>query len=435
MSIGSQLILFALQITCCLQDRIAGWNIDRPGLALPGLALQPVRAVAQSTLTTRAAKAGKQHRMVSRAPARQPASSFRPKSSRNSHFDGTLLYADEEVLDKVKSVMPKRPSHPPPSAHTMLDSSTWDPDLVSVKAAMLNHAFNPPPKAQMLLDSGALDPLAVGALVAYTSAPVYSYNEHFRNGNTSKFEQYSDFTSSLMRGLTALPPFRGTVYRGMPRRPKYVIGQVVTCDAFTSTSVDLSRTKYFAKGRTMEDRMAGYTTWQIQLRGDQARLIQDFSAEPDEREVLLLPGTKLKVTAIEQEFGGQRIMLEEVLPPEQDTQLLPNEQSFAGSIDMYTAAKNGLVATAEALKDSSDASVNLLDASGMAPLHYAAAYGHIQMIDFLVESKADVNAESNSRRTPLELACMYKKNSATEELLEHHAWFPTAQMLYGLQKK
>merc|ERR1719247_3522659 len=124
MSIRSQLILFALQTTCCLQDRIAVWNVDRPGLALPGLALQPARAMAQPTVTTRAAKTGKQHRMVSRAPARQAGFSFQPRSSsvssslqpyakaRKSHFDGTLLSADEEVLHKVKSVMPKRPSHP-----------------------------------------------------------------------------------------------------------------------------------------------------------------------------------------------------------------------------------------------------------------------------------------------------------------------------------
>merc|ERR1719183_1188795 len=131
-------------------------------------------------------------------------------------------------------------------------------------------------------------------------------------------ERYSEFTSYLMKALTSLPPFHGTVYRGLGWNnhnsvkeawvPEYHIGLELECKGFTSTSVDFTQAHKFSMTDSAEN------FWEIRLRGTQARLIEDFSLEPQEREVLLLPGVKLKVIEIQQD----RIVMEEILPLESD---------------------------------------------------------------------------------------------------------------------
>jgi hypothetical protein len=298
---------------------------------------------------------------------------------------------------------------------------------------MRGFASYPPLKAKAVLVSGQWDPLAVGALAAYTTPTTMHYNEYLRDGNTSRLKEYSEFTSNLLTGLKCLPPFQGTVYRGVKHNAAmgawiggaYVVGLEVKCDGFTSTSVDRAQADRFSRSLSVP---FTHTMWEIKLRGDQARLIEDFSMHPEEREVLLPPGAKLKVVGIEQERGGKRIVMEEVLPSEPHTQLLPKAEFYAGSLDLYSTAKNGLLGIAETLKASLDESIDLLDDSGMAPLHYAASYGHVQMVEFLVASKADVNIVSDSdlhplqlALNPLQLALQHNKTSAAQALLEHNA--------------
>ena len=80
--------------------------------------------------------------------------------------------------------------------------------------------------------------------------------------------------------------------------------------------------------------------------------------------------------------------------PEPDI-FFPQEELYAEGIDMCSAAKNGLLHVAGLLLLSSDTSISQIDhlhwLHGQVPLHFAASYGHVQMIYFLVASNADVN--------------------------------------------
>ena len=40
----------------------------------------------------------------------------------------------------------------------------------------------------------------------------------------------------------------------------------------------------------------------------------------------------------------------------------------------------------------------------MTPLHYAAQYGNLSIVEYLVNQKADINSNTKDRRTPLEVA-------------------------------
>jgi uncharacterized protein len=55
---------------------------------------------------------------------------------------------------------------------------------------------------------------------------------------------------------------------------------------------------------------------------------------------------------------------------------------------------------------------------GWAPLHYAATKGHIEIMDFLLEHHAYIDAESPNQTTPLMMAAMYGSPSAVKLLLE-----------------
>jgi len=53
--------------------------------------------------------------------------------------------------------------------------------------------------------------------------------------------------------------------------------------------------------------------------------------------------------------------------------------------------------------------VNQVDTSGNSGLHYAAAYGFIECLEFLIKMGADPNRENLWKTNPLQIA-MLKKN-------------------------
>lgn len=55
---------------------------------------------------------------------------------------------------------------------------------------------------------------------------------------------------------------------------------------------------------------------------------------------------------------------------------------------------------------------------GWAPLHYAAAAGHLQTIEFLLEQSAYIDAESPNRTTPLMMAARHKHTNAVQLLVD-----------------
>ncbi|HYW57294.1 MAG TPA: ankyrin repeat domain-containing protein [Polaromonas sp.] len=62
-----------------------------------------------------------------------------------------------------------------------------------------------------------------------------------------------------------------------------------------------------------------------------------------------------------------------------------------------------------------DADVNK---TGWTPLHYAASSGHIEIMSFLLENHAYIDAESPNKTTPLMMAAQYSNAAAVKFLLE-----------------
>jgi ankyrin repeat protein len=65
--------------------------------------------------------------------------------------------------------------------------------------------------------------------------------------------------------------------------------------------------------------------------------------------------------------------------------------------------------------------VNMRNALGAVPLHYASAYGHGEMVVFLIGQRGDANALDKSDRTPLVHAVVNDERRAIEALCNNGA--------------
>ena len=68
---------------------------------------------------------------------------------------------------------------------------------------------------------------------------------------------------------------------------------------------------------------------------------------------------------------------------------------------------------------------------GWTPLHYASTYGHVPLINMLLENDAYIDASSPNESTPLMMAALYGTPAAVKTLLEAGA-DPTVQNGAGM---
>lgn len=81
--------------------------------------------------------------------------------------------------------------------------------------------------------------------------------------------------------------------------------------------------------------------------------------------------------------------------------------AFVGDVDLVKKLVNDKHATVQ--KD------------GWSAIHYAATNGNLDIVKFLIDKKADVDAESPNGTTPLMMACKYGHIQVVKYLLDHDA--------------
>lgn len=95
----------------------------------------------------------------------------------------------------------------------------------------------------------------------------------------------------------------------------------------------------------------------------------------------------------------------------------PTGSAGAGSYEsIYEAARAGDLAAVKARLASGDTAMDR-DAEGNTPLHYAAVGGNRDVIEFLIEQGADINATNNQGMRPMG-AALRAGNSIAEEALD-----------------
>lgn len=94
-----------------------------------------------------------------------------------------------------------------------------------------------------------------------------------------------------------------------------------------------------------------------------------------------------------------------------------NVRNGHGETALMLACLKGHLALAKLLI-SKQADINQ---PGWTPLHYAATGGHVELIQFLLEESAYIDAESPNGTTPLMMAARYGSAKATQLLIDEGA--------------
>ena len=143
----------------------------------------------------------------------------------------------------------------------------------------------------------------LAAVRGYTTADYSMLNSALRTQDAAELTRLKPYLDSAVAGMEKLPNYEGTVYRGTSLSPdilaKYVPGQTVVEDAFTSTS------------KTLQASFDGNTKFVIQsLQGKDVSLLSKY---PGEQEILFRPGSPFKVLSNSTDASGQTtIFLKEI---------------------------------------------------------------------------------------------------------------------------
>jgi len=167
-------------------------------------------------------------------------------------------------------------------------------------------------------DPHGLDADEAGALCLYTEeSELYpTLNSLLRDRDRKKLLSFFPYLLLLLTARDKLPPFVGTVWRGVKGvdlRDKYPKGTELYWWAFSSTTKELetlNNPQFLGTSGTR-------TVFNIQVeRGCDIVRYSAFQGEASEAEVLLFPGTKLRVVSAMDMGGGLfMVQLQEVRVP------------------------------------------------------------------------------------------------------------------------
>ena len=106
-------------------------------------------------------------------------------------------------------------------------------------------------------------------------------------------------------------------------------------------------------------------------------------------------------------------------PPTTKVQVRGSDREGELDVPILAAAYNGNI---EAVKQHLAAGTDVNVKGGFAdgtPLHYAAANGHKEIAELLIEKGADVKAKDEGGKTPLDVAIQLKRTELADLLRKH----------------
>jgi hypothetical protein len=111
----------------------------------------------------------------------------------------------------------------------------------------------------------------------------------------------------------------------------------------------------------------------------------------------------------------QRFLREPLIPPKKST-YAPAAMTGTAGTTIHDAAKRGDLGKIVALLQANPDLVFSKDNDGWTPLHWAVSAGHKDVVELLLNYKAEVNASANNGWTPLKLAMLRGQMDMVEKL-------------------
>lgn len=82
---------------------------------------------------------------------------------------------------------------------------------------------------------------------------------------------------------------------------------------------------------------------------------------------------------------------------------LENKDPISGATPLHIAAANGYLRVVEYLLDQHHVATDVRDKDGWQPVHAAACWGHVDILEILVQNGADLNAKTKHDETPADI--------------------------------
>jgi len=95
--------------------------------------------------------------------------------------------------------------------------------------------------------------------------------------------------------------------------------------------------------------------------------------------------------------------------------------TMAQSQEIFDALRKGDIQAVKALVEKTPQLLDARDADGMTPLHYAAAGGNVELINYFIDKGAKLELQNASIKTPLLLAATNDRKEAVAALLKRGA--------------
>lgn len=93
-------------------------------------------------------------------------------------------------------------------------------------------------------------------------------------------------------------------------------------------------------------------------------------------------------------------------------------RNFDPNANIWIAASDGDIRRVRQLLAEGKVTPNSADNNGYTPMHAAASYGHVELLNYLIEQKGDVNIRDSDGDTPLHVC---ETVEVARVLLEHNA--------------
>jgi len=164
-------------------------------------------------------------------------------------------------------------------------------DLGSVLKELIGHAL----KESLKVGTQKADDLTeyeVAAVHAYTvEGPFYkSLNTAMRDPNLDNIDEFRDYIYYMDQILHKIPSSHKPVYRGINCEVEYKVGQNIVWPAYSSATQDPNVAMQFIKDKLKKD-----TGTLFMIKPISAKLIDNYSAHPNEKEAILAANSEFLV--------------------------------------------------------------------------------------------------------------------------------------------